>query len=160
MGYGRALRTGFGAASMEYIFFMDADGQFSIDDLGAMLPFAENHDMVIGYRQERKDPTMRVLLGTAFTGIINRYFGLDYKDINCAYKLLRRRDLERFGLRIDGPLINAEILLKAQKRSLDIKELPVPHYPRLHGQSTGARVSTIMRAFRDFFYLLSVIRGF
>ncbi|MCK5710106.1 MAG: glycosyltransferase family 2 protein, partial [Deltaproteobacteria bacterium] len=37
-GYGSALRSGFDKASCEYIFFMDSDGQFNINDLDRLIP--------------------------------------------------------------------------------------------------------------------------
>lgn len=155
-GYGSALRSGFKAASLDYIFFMDADGQFKIEDLDSILPLINEYDLIIGYRQKRNDPPVRVFLGTIFTKIINLCFLLHYKDINCAYKLIRNQDIEDSDLKMKGPLINAEILIKMHKRGLKIKEFPVPHFPRPDGQATGAKILTIVRAIKDFFPLIII----
>lgn len=160
-GYGRALRTGIRAARMEYVFLMDADGQFRIEDLRLLLPGLASGAAVVGCRAKRQDPWPRVLLGAAFTKSMNLCFGLGFKDINCAFKLLRREDAQALDLLIDGPLINAEMLVKLLRRGLRIEERPVPHYPRLAGQATGAKVSTLLRALRDFIRLtfsLSALR--
>src|SRR3990170_1370103 len=37
LGYGSALRSGFERASLDYIFFMDSDGQFDINDIDRFL---------------------------------------------------------------------------------------------------------------------------
>jgi glycosyltransferase involved in cell wall biosynthesis len=155
-GYGCALRSGFQAASLGYVFFMDADGQFTIEDLNLVMPFISDYDMVISYREKRNDRLFRNLLGATFTRIINTSFGLRYKDINCAFKLAKKKDIASLDLKIDGPLINAEMLIKAHKGNLTIKECAVSHLARLHGQPTGARITTIMRAFVEFLYLIAV----
>lgn len=157
IGYGHAVRTGIRGASLDYIFIMDADGQFKIKDFSLIESFILENDMVIGYRKRRNDPPFRVLLGKIFTWIINHYYRLNYKDINCAFKLMKRISLQVLDLRINGPLINAEILIKAKRDGLKIKETPIPHYPRLHDQATGAKISTISKAIRDFFHLMWVL---
>ena len=53
-GYGAALRTGFDAAVKTYVFYMDGDGQFHIDDLEKLLPLASEDAIVTGYRIERR----------------------------------------------------------------------------------------------------------
>jgi len=61
MGYGSALRSGFDKASCEYIFFMDSDGQFDINDLDRLIPLVSAKDVVIGYREDRADSFIRLL---------------------------------------------------------------------------------------------------
>ncbi len=156
-GYGCAVRTGIGIATMNYIFFMDADGQFRIEDFSLIEPFIFQYDMVIGFRKQRNDTLFRVILGKTFTTIINRFYGLSFRDLNCAFKLMRRVDVRGFELQINGPLINAEILIKAKRGGMKIKEVAVPHYSRLHGQSTGARIDTILKAVRDFVHLFRIL---
>ncbi|MBM4085212.1 MAG: glycosyltransferase family 2 protein, partial [Planctomycetes bacterium] len=61
MGYGAALRTGFAACRLEYVFFTDGDGQFDMQELRRLLPFVPQHDLVIGWRRQRRDPSIRRL---------------------------------------------------------------------------------------------------
>src|SRR5579871_2316425 len=58
-GYGAALRTGFEAARFERVAFTDADCQFHLDDLAALLPLTESHSVAAGYRVGRQDPPRR-----------------------------------------------------------------------------------------------------
>jgi hypothetical protein len=48
-GYGAALRTGFDAAVKRYVFYMDGDGQFDINDLDKLLPLATEDAIVTGF---------------------------------------------------------------------------------------------------------------
>ena len=53
-GYGNALKAGFEAARHELVFFTDGDYQFDSDDLYKALPYIDEYDVVVGYRQDRQ----------------------------------------------------------------------------------------------------------
>ena len=55
-GYGEALRTGFLASRLDFVFFTDADLQFDMNELERFLPYAGTVDVVAGYRMNRQDP--------------------------------------------------------------------------------------------------------
>lgn len=156
-GYGAALLSGFNRAVYDYIFFMDADGQFRIEDICLLEPYIHECDIVVGCRQKRRDSLFRIMLGQLFTTIINVCYRIYAVDLNCAFKVMKRSDLLGLGLTIQGPLINAEILVKARQKGLNIRTCKVPHYPRSSGQATGAKISTIIRAGRDFLQLMRQI---
>src|SRR5438552_7490001 len=44
LGYGEALRSGFRAAAMDLVFFTDADNQFDLKELKALLPLTDRVD--------------------------------------------------------------------------------------------------------------------
>lgn len=46
-----------------------------------------------------------------------------------------------------GAFVNTEILLRAQAEGFTITQVPVSHYPRTAGTSTGANPKVIARAF-------------
>ena len=52
-GYGAALSSGFAKASGDLIMFMDADRQFDIADITALIPYVQHYDIVAGYRIRR-----------------------------------------------------------------------------------------------------------
>jgi glycosyltransferase involved in cell wall biosynthesis len=147
-GYGGALRTGFEAARGEWVFFTDGDGQFSADDLGEFLALtrAGGVDMVLGYRHPRQDDGYRRALGRAWTALSGALLRIEVRDMNCAYKIVRRGALERMGLGSRGALINAELLHKARRLGLRQVQRPVRHLKRTEGEATGARPEVIARA--------------
>src|SRR3989344_6820064 len=95
-GYGAALKTGISRAEMEWVFWMDGDLQFDIKTLKAFVPYTENFDAIIGYRAHRADTFLRKVNGELYTRLINFLFRLDIKDIDCAFKLIRRGKLTQF----------------------------------------------------------------
>jgi glycosyltransferase involved in cell wall biosynthesis len=152
-GYGAALGTGFAAASRELVFLTDGDKQFDIRELSYFLPLIANADMVIGYRDPRRDPPQRLFFGWGWNSLVNLLFGYTAKDVDCAFKLFRRALLERVHVRATGATFSAELLIKARRLGYRIVEHRASHYPRPAGQPTGARLDVITRAFRELIWL-------
>jgi glycosyltransferase involved in cell wall biosynthesis len=156
LGYGAALRTGFGAARYEYVAFTDGDRQFKVVDIGRLterLAAADAPDVVVGFRIKRADPLIRTLYARAYRLANRIFFGLAVTDVDCACKLFRRASLD--GLRIEsgGAFFSAELLIKLQAAGRTVAEVGVPHYPRTAGSATGAKPSVVLRAVRDFWLL-------
>src|SRR2546427_550877 len=59
--------------------------------------------------------------------------------------------VRRHPLETRGAMINAELLYRLTRAGCTYKEIGVNHLPRLHGRATGARLSVILRAFRELF---------
>jgi glycosyltransferase involved in cell wall biosynthesis len=158
MGYGAALQSGIRAAKKELVFFTDGDGQFDIGEINLLLPLIEQNDIVCGYRLDRKDPFMRKLNGWMWTRLVNLLFGMNIRDIDCAFKLFRAKVFEGMKMSSAGALISAEILARATRRGCRIAEVGVHHYPRTAGKQTGAKLRVILRAFKELFKLYNRIR--
>lgn len=150
-GYGAALRSGFAAARKELVFFTDGDGQFDLSELEKLLPLIVEADLAIGYRLKRVDPPHRLLYARLYKLLISLLFGLWVKDIDCAFKLIRKDALRSLDLKSDGALISAELLIKAKKKGLRIKEVGVHHYSRQGGQPTGGKFSVAFKALLEIF---------
>jgi len=134
-GYGAALRAGFKAAKFDLVFFSDADGQFDMAEITKLLKFIDDYDMVIGFRERRRDPLSRKFISFIYNLMIRSLFGLKVKDINCAFKLFKRRVVDDIVIRSDRCFVNAELLLKAGAKGISIREVSVRHFPRHCGRS-------------------------
>jgi glycosyltransferase involved in cell wall biosynthesis len=135
-GYGAALRSGFEAASKELVFYTDGDAQFDPREMPKLLAALRPEvDYVSGYRRERADPILRVLIGNPYHRFIRAAFGLGLRDIDCDFRLFRREHLERARLEeVDGSMC-IELLKKLEDAGLRFAEVPVRHYPRVYGRS-------------------------
>lgn len=149
-GYGSALRSGFDKASMEYIFFMDSDGQFDINDLDRLLPHVSAEKVVIGYREDRADSVVRSLNAWLYGMYIYIVFGLRVKDMDCAFKIF---PAAAYGsvrpIKAEGALFSAEFLIKLKRKGYSFIQIPVRHFPRVFGSQTGANLGVIMKMFRE-----------
>ena len=152
-GYGAALWTGFTSATHDLVFLTDGDKQFDVSELREFLPLLDGADMVIGYREPRADPFIRRLNGWGWNTIVRLLFGYTARDVDCAFKVFRRRILDRVDVRAKGATFSAEFLIKARRFGYVIRERRASHYPRPAGQATGAKPAVIIRAFRELFRL-------
>ncbi len=150
-GYGAALTSGFAMATKELTFFMDSDGQFTIDDLQRLFPFIDEYEAVLGYRQDRQDAPLRKWNAWGWKLIVGLVLGVHARDIDCAFKLLHTRFLQEDPLETGSALINAELLYKLTRAGYEYKEVDVRHLPRQGGRATGASMKVILRAFHDLF---------
>lgn len=148
-GYGGALKSGFKAAQYDWVFFADGDRQFDLRELGKLTAKSDQADLVIGYRHNRADTFIRTLNAKLFNLLIRLLFGLKVRDIDCAFKLIKKDVLGSLELKSDGAMISSELLIKARKAGYKIVEVPVEHFPRQVGDSTGADPKVIFKAFYD-----------
>ncbi len=150
-GYGAALRTGFAAASMDYVFFTDGDGQFDIGDFPLLLGALARGDVAVGYRVSRRDPWIRRANGAAWNWLVRRLFGLDVRDVDCAFKLMPTELAKALPLRSSGAVVSTELLVLTHRCGLRVAEVGVRHLPRRAGRATGGDVRVIARAFLELF---------
>ncbi len=159
-GYGGALKTGFKNTSKDWIFFTDADLQFNLNELLKFLSHTDNFDFIFGYRINRADGFYRLLIAKMLK-IWNKLwlnFPLNIKDIDCAFKLMKRKSFESIGpIYSSGAMISTEFILKINKKGYKIKQIGVKHYPRIYGHSTGSNFKVIWKAIQDTFVLRKLL---
>ena len=153
LGYGAALRTGFSNAIYDWVFYTDGDHQFCISEIELFLKETDSYDLIIGYRKERQDPWHRLLYARAWNLLVQLVFGLTARDVDCAFKLIRKENLENIHLSTSGNMISTELLWKSKLSGCRIKELCVSHRPRVYGTQTGGNPKVIFKAFMELFTL-------
>jgi len=135
-GYGAALRTGFTNAHKELIFYTDCDNQFDVAQISRLLDRIPDNDLVVGFRINRKDPWPRRFFARGFRLFTFCLFGLAFRDVDCAFKLFRRRFFDSIRIRSDHFFVDAEMMAYARVLQLRICEVGVDHLPRSAGSST------------------------
>lgn len=151
-GYGAAVFSGLTAATKTLVFFTDADRQFDLYEIAKLLPLMNDADLVVGYRAPRRDPFVRRLNGWGWSGLVTLLFGYTARDIDCAFKLMRREVIDRLRDQIQsrGATFSAEFLVRAKREGFRIREVPIRgHRPRVAGSPTGAKLGVILRAFGE-----------
>lgn len=154
LGYGAALRTGFGMATKDLIFYTDGDGQYRMRDLLSLYQLLTPLvDVVNGYKKERADKRHRKLLGAIYNRLTHLLFNLPVRDVDCDFRLLRRRALDRVELVSSSGVICVELVHRLQLTGAAFVEAPVSHYPRLHGRSQFFTPRSVARTASDLFSL-------
>ncbi|HMX73772.1 MAG TPA: glycosyltransferase family 2 protein [Anaerolineales bacterium] len=135
-GYGAALRTGFSAASKDWVFYTDGDSQYNplelVNLVGALY---EGVDVVNGYKLTRNDSWMRIVIGRAYHYLVKFLFGIHIRDVDCDFRLIPRRILEEIELKSVSGAICLELVKKIEDAGYVFAEVPVNHYSRKYGVS-------------------------
>jgi glycosyltransferase involved in cell wall biosynthesis len=158
-GYGAAVWTGLTSSAGDKRFFTDADGQFKLEELRLLLAEMPPADFVAGYRRVRQDPFMRKLNGWGWCWLVNSLFGYAARDIDCAFKLMRREVIESLPVKSRGATFSAELLVRARRAGFIFREVGVSHLPRTKGAPSGAKLKVIVRAFKELLLLWRELRS-
>jgi len=158
-GYGDAVRTGIGAARMDWVLLTDADLQFDLRELEDFLPSAARADLVVGWRILRRDPLNRRVNAAAWNRLVRTMFHIPVRDIDCAFKLVRRDLLQSCALSASGAMISTELLVRCLAAGARLEELGVHHRARVAGQQSGASPRVVIRAFGELLRLRRCLRG-
>lgn len=153
LGYGAALWSGIHAAQYDWIFFTDADLQFDLNEINKLLQYIPEYKVVLGYRSPRRDSFMRLLNAKGWNWLVRTLFSLKVRDIDCAFKLFHKDVITSLPLKTRGATMSAEMLIRIMRKGIPWKEVPVSHFPRTLGSPTGAKISVIVRAFKELFVL-------
>ena len=135
-GYGAALRSGFAAATKDYVFYTDGDAQYDVFELRKLLPVLQDGvDVVNGYKIKRSDPWYRVVIGSAYCELMRLLFRFGVRDVDCDFRLIRRSALESIELEHDSGVICLELVKKLELAGYRFVDFPVHHYHRTRGRS-------------------------
>ena len=149
-GYGGALRSGFAAATKQFVFYTDGDGQYDVSELPLLLDLVTpNTGLVNGYKLERQDPAHRIWIGKTYNFCARLLFRIHIRDIDCDYRLIRRSLLEAIQLTSTSGTICVELVRKLEISGCGVVEVGVHHYPRLHGKSQFFRLPSLANTFLE-----------
>ena len=157
-GYGAAVKTGLNSGKFEWVFFTDGDGQFDVTEIKNLAALTDKYDFIVGYRIKRADPFHRKLNAFMWGTMVKLLFKFRVKDVDCAFKLMKKEIIEKAKVESEGALISTELLAKAIKMGYKIGEIGVHHYPRTAGTQTGAKIGVIVKAFAELFKLYGKIQ--
>jgi glycosyltransferase involved in cell wall biosynthesis len=155
-GYGNAYLTGLAAARGRYIVMLDADMTYDAAELPRFVAALEaGGDMVLGDRMKGIQPGAMPWLhrhvgNPVLTGLLNRLFGTEVNDAHCGMRALRREVLPKLDLRTTGMELASEMVIRAAKAGLDIRQFPIEYRPR-QGES---KLSTWSDGWRHLRFLL------
>jgi glycosyltransferase involved in cell wall biosynthesis len=135
-GYGSAYLAGFGAAQGEYIVMADADLTYDFNEIPRFVEqLRDGGELVVGDRMDNIQPGAmpwlhRYVGNPILTGVLNLFFRTGVNDAHCGMRALRREVLPALELRSTGMEFASEMVIRASKANLDIRQLPIEYHPR------------------------------
>jgi len=135
-GYGSAYLAGFDAAKGDFIVMADADMTYDWNEIPRFVEHLEaGGQMVIGDRMDNIRPGAmpwlhRYVGNPILSGILNVFFRTGVRDAHCGMRALRRDVLPQLDLRTTGMEFASEMVIRAAKEGLDIRQFPIEYHPR------------------------------
>jgi glycosyltransferase involved in cell wall biosynthesis len=158
-GYGAALRSGFAAATRDFVFYTDGDGQYDPEELPLLVrAMHDGVDLVNGYKLRRADPFHRIIIGRTYQWVARYGFGIRLRDVDCDFRLIRADLLRRISLSFESGAIGVELVRRLQDAGGRMVEVPVHHYPRRYGRSEFFRVRNVVNLLADLWRLHRQLR--
>jgi len=131
-GQSAALDAGFRRVRGAVVVTLDADLQNDPADIPRLLAELPGYDLVCGVRTRRRDDWVRRLSSRIANGVRNRLTGERIADVGCSLKAYRAEVLRRVPM-YDGMHRFLPTLMRLA--GARVKEVPVGHRPRLHGET-------------------------
>lgn len=135
-GYGSAYLAGFAAARGKYIVMGDADLTYDFNEIPNFVRELEDGaQLVMGDRMDNIQPGAmhwlnRYVGNPILSGTLNLFFKTGIRDAHCGMRALRRDVLPQLDLRTTGMEFASEMVIRASKEKLDIREFPIEYHPR------------------------------
>jgi len=162
-GYGLGVISGIIASKYDYILCIDSDGQCMSD---SFLEFYNNKhmaDILIGNRNPRNDPIIRIIYSKLFKIVHDYLFNTKIKDPSCPYVLSKKKNylmlLDKLQYLKEGfwwGFIGAAKMLE-----LKILQINIVHYKRYDGSTVVYKLSRMpMIIIRNIIGLIQLKKSF
>jgi glycosyltransferase involved in cell wall biosynthesis len=135
-GYGSAYLAGLAVASGEYIVMLDADLTYDFREIPRFVQELENGaQMVVGNRMGSIAPGAMPFLSRLgnplLSGFLNVLHRTNIRDAHCGMRAVRRDVLTALNLRTVGMEFASEMVIRATRERLDVREIPIELRPRV-----------------------------
>jgi glycosyltransferase involved in cell wall biosynthesis len=135
-GYGSAYLAGLAAAQGDYIVMVDADLTYDFGEIpGFVRELEAGADVVIGNRMQNIKPGAMPLLSRLgnplLSGFLNVLHRTNVHDAHCGMRALRRDLVPVLNLRTVGMEFASEMVIRATREHLDVREVPIALHPRV-----------------------------
>lgn len=149
-GQTAAFDAGFRHSRGSLVATLDGDLQNDPADIGTLLPFTKDYDLVCGWRVDRHDSLVRKISSRIANAVRSAVTGDQVHDTGCSLKIFRRALVERMQL-FTG--MHRFFPALALMHGFTVTEVPVRHYPRAHGVS---KYGVGNRLFKGIYDLIAV----
>ena len=160
-GYGSAYLAGFAAARGDYIVMIDADLTYDFEEIPNFVrQLDEGADLVMGNRMANIEPGAMSLTSRIGNPILSGFLNLVYRtpvgDAHCGLRAIRRDALPKLDLHSTGMEFASEMVIRAVRADLDIREQPIS----LHVRGGESKLSPLRDGWRHLRLMLVYSPGF
>ena len=153
LGYGAALKTGLQKCKNDWIFMVDGDAEYDVNDLPRLFRATKNCDLVITYRYKKKYNTYRIIISWVYNAILRLIFNIKFRDISTGSRLVSKKLIKNIKLRSNSPFVGAELAIKAGLAGYKVGEIGIHTYPRTFGSGSSVGLKNILLTLKDMVFL-------
>ena len=134
-GYGSAYLAGFAEARGAYIVMIDADLTYDFEEIPRFIRELDGGaELVMGNRMDAVQPGAMPLMSRIGNPLMSRFLNLLFRtpvsDTWCGMRAFRRDALPVLDLQSTGMELASEMVIRAARSGLEIRELPIALHPR------------------------------
>lgn len=135
-GFGAALKLGYAQACKDLLVLYTVDMPFPLEAMLQALPYLSQYDCVLSYRSHDTRSIYRRFQSCVYNFVVKTLLGLRVRQVNSAFKLLRRTTAQGLQMVSNHWFFEAELLYRLQERRSSFMEIPVPLTERVGGVSS------------------------
>lgn len=148
-GLGAALRTGLKAAlerGADRAVTFDSDGQHDPKSVRKLLEALDGGDLAIGVREHIGIP-LHKRVGNFGLDFITYLFSGVFTDSQSGARAFNRRALELVNIKSDRYEVSSEIIIRAKKQGLRLKEVSVKCFYTKYSKARGTTIASGFKIF-------------
>tara|TARA_B100001964_G_C14223136_1_gene596311 strand:+ start:1277 stop:1984 length:708 start_codon:yes stop_codon:yes gene_type:complete len=153
LGYGAALKTGLRKCKNDWIFVIDGDAEYDVEDLFRLLKVSKNYDLVITYRYKKKYSTYRIFVSWVYNAILRLIFNIKFRDISSGSRLVKRKLIKHIKLKSNSTFIGAELVIKSKLAGYKVTQIGIHTFPRTFGTGSTVRLKNILLTLKEMILL-------
>lgn len=136
-GYSKGVSDALKRCDEEWVFFSDSDKQYFPSDFWRLWENRYGYDMVIGHKVHRNEAIHRIVLSKFFHGLINLLFGLNLKDGDCGFRLIKKDVIRSVTdeTRVLKYSFWTEFTVRSYLKGFRVLEVPINHASRKNGDT-------------------------
>lgn len=148
--FGGAFAKGLVEARKDIILYTDSDMPVRTKDIQESIFLIADVDIVTGYSKVKKGDTVgRKIISSVYNFAIQILFGLNIKDINSGYKIIKRDVVDDIEFVSRSPFVDVELFLHARRKGCKVHQFGLVFHPRSGGKSYISRFPVLWATFID-----------
>lgn len=148
-GYGAALKTGLKNCKNDWIFMIDGDNEYDVNEIFRLMSESKNHDLIITYRYKKKYELYRKIISWSYNLILRFIFNINYKDISSGSRLVNKKLINKIKIDTNGPFFGAELVIKSKYKNYRIKEVGINTNLRKFGKGSVINIANIILTLKE-----------
>lgn len=158
-GHGPTVWRGYKESQAEWVFQVDGDNELGPEDFEKFWIHRDQYNFLIGKRVRRTQGLLRRFVSYIARWLVRVFFRSKIYDVNCPYRLIRRKYLHQMLNYIPSQTLAPNVALSGivARLGLSVFQIDISYRPRTTGEVSIANFRLLKFSIRSFFQLLIIV---